>query len=247
MLLQQKIKDIYLYKPYTYYIYCKPLKKHYYGVRYAKNCNPDELWKKYFTSSKIIHQLIEIYGKNEFYFEVRKTFDDPKKALLWEQNVLRRMKINIRNDWLNRKLTGSGVNFYSIGEEAWNKGVPNIRAKGTKFYNNGNIQKMFFPGNEPKGWNLGRLNASRGQNPFFGKTHKKESLDMMKQKLKGRVVWNKGKTYIELIGKERSDFLKQNLHDLYQGKTYEELHGVKNALLIKEKQSRSKLNKNKGK
>lgn len=228
-----------MYQPYTYYIYCKTLKKHYYGVRYAKGCHPEELWKKYFTSSGIVHQLIEIYGKDNFFFEVRKTFNTAQKAIDWEHKVLKRLKVNLRSDWLNRQITNTNINFYNIGEEAWNKGVPNIKTRGTKFYNNGNIQKMLFPGKEPKGWVLGRLNASGKDNPFYGKQHKKETLDMIKRKLKGRKVWNKGKTYIELLGEEGAKALKENLHNIYQDKTYEDLHGIEKAQKIKEKQSMS--------
>jgi hypothetical protein len=42
---------------YTYLIGWSKLDKWYYGVRYASNCNPDELWVKYKTSSK---QLVVI-------------------------------------------------------------------------------------------------------------------------------------------------------------------------------------------
>ena len=36
---------------------------YYVGVR-CKDCNPNDLWIKYFTSSKTIHKLIELYGKD---------------------------------------------------------------------------------------------------------------------------------------------------------------------------------------
>jgi hypothetical protein len=40
---------------------------------------------------------------------------------------------------------------------AWNKGIPNQYAAGTKFYNNGEIQGMYKPGLQPKDWVLGKL------------------------------------------------------------------------------------------
>ena len=105
-------------------------------------CHPDDFWTKYFPSSKIIHKLIECHGKNYFYFEIRKTFDnDPDRALKWEQKVLRRLKVENKEHWLNRGLSGVSPNFYSKGEVPWNKGISN-GMKGQKFYNNGNIQKM---------------------------------------------------------------------------------------------------------
>jgi len=95
-----------IYTPYTYRITSKTTGQHYYGVRYAKGCNPDDLWIKYFTSSKYVHQLIEQYGKDDFIVEVRKTFLDSEKAREWEDEVINRMNM-IRNPiWLNRNRGG---------------------------------------------------------------------------------------------------------------------------------------------
>lgn len=37
------------------------------------------------------------------------------------------------------------------------KGKPNLKMRGTKFYNNGYQQRMFVPGSEPNDWKRGRL------------------------------------------------------------------------------------------
>ena len=44
--------------PYTYIIGWSSLNKWYYGVRYAKNCKPEDLWKTYFTSSKHVKEFL---------------------------------------------------------------------------------------------------------------------------------------------------------------------------------------------
>ena len=44
-----------IYKPYTYLIGWTNYDMWYYGVRYTKDADPNELWKKYFTSSKHLH------------------------------------------------------------------------------------------------------------------------------------------------------------------------------------------------
>lgn len=38
----------------------------------------------------------------------------------------------------------------------------NSHIKGKKWYNNGEISKVFFQGNEPEGWSIGRLKVSTG-------------------------------------------------------------------------------------
>ncbi len=88
--------------PYTYLIKCIPENCFYYGVRYAKNCSPSDLWIKYFTSSKTIKKKIKQYGKNAFAFEIRKTFDNYQTAILWETRVLSKLKVLKRSDFYNK-------------------------------------------------------------------------------------------------------------------------------------------------
>ncbi len=83
------------YVPYTYLIIHKTTGLWYYGSQYANSknrvANPENLWKSYFTSSKVIKRLIEEYGINDFDFQIRKTFTSKEKTLEWEQKVLRRI------------------------------------------------------------------------------------------------------------------------------------------------------------
>jgi len=76
--------------PYCYVIKDLLTGKRYYGCRYAKNCHPRELWKKYFTSSKLIKKLIKEQGISSWEFEVRKVFDDIVSCKHWEERVLRK-------------------------------------------------------------------------------------------------------------------------------------------------------------
>lgn len=93
--------------PYTYYLYHKQTDTHYYGVRYAKNCDPTDLWNTYFSSSKKVKKLIDEYGTHSFSVKIRKTFDDKKQAILWEQKVLRRLKVLSKPKWLNDNISGA--------------------------------------------------------------------------------------------------------------------------------------------
>jgi hypothetical protein len=95
-----------IYSPYTYYIFHPLTNQHYYGVRYAKNCHPDDLWKTYFTSSKKVKQLIKQYGKDGFTVQVRRVFNNLEEALSWEERVLRRLKVLDRDNWLNESIGG---------------------------------------------------------------------------------------------------------------------------------------------
>lgn len=98
--------------PYTYLIGWSNHNKYYYGVRFAKNCNPDDLWKTYFTSSDKVKKSRLEFGEPDI-VEVRKTFVDTKSARLWESKVLRKMNAVSDQRWLNQ--TDITDKFYHEG------------------------------------------------------------------------------------------------------------------------------------
>lgn len=97
---------------YTYFLHHLPTNTFYYGVKYGKNSNPNELFKSYFSSSKYVHALIEEYGVESFTYTIRKTFDNPVKARRWEERVLRRLKVVECDVWINRHY--GGTNFTTL-------------------------------------------------------------------------------------------------------------------------------------
>lgn len=88
--------------PFTYHLYHKPTGQQYYGARYKKDCSPDELWESYFSSSPIIHQLIEEYGKDSFVPTVRRVFESAEQAVAWESKFLSKIDAQHNKQWINR-------------------------------------------------------------------------------------------------------------------------------------------------
>jgi len=88
-------------KPYTYLIGWSKYDKWYYGVRFAKNCNTNELWKSYKTSSKHVKLFYETYGNPDI-IQIRKTFENAENARLWENKVLKRLCVVKSERWLNK-------------------------------------------------------------------------------------------------------------------------------------------------
>lgn len=95
-----------IYRPYTYLVGWTKLNRYYYGVRFARNCNPGDLWVKYFTSSKIVKSLREQHGEPDI-IKVRKIFDNKEAAISWEEKVLRRIGVLEKDIWLNRNIAGA--------------------------------------------------------------------------------------------------------------------------------------------
>lgn len=90
-----------IYTPYTYLIGWSSHRRYYYGVRYAKDCNPKELWIKYFTSSKNVKEFRRQHGEPDV-IQVRRVFTDVNKARLWEHKVLKRLRVIDDEKWLNQ-------------------------------------------------------------------------------------------------------------------------------------------------
>jgi len=88
-------------KYYTYLIGWKNLNKWYYGVKYSKDSDPKKLWKEYFTSSLYVNEFRQIYGEPDV-IQIRKIFSDQKQARRWEHKVLKRMKVVLNENWLNK-------------------------------------------------------------------------------------------------------------------------------------------------
>lgn len=150
--------------PYTYKLIFKPTGQYYYGVRYAKNCNPSDLWDKYFSSSKHIHNLIKEFGLNSFIVKITKTFTNKEDAINYEHKILTRVKADRNGKFINKTVS---------------KAIPSN--EGLIIINH--IQLGFETFHDPKlpipfGWTSG-----------FSESHKK-SMSIIR---KGKLAHNKGK------------------------------------------------------
>lgn len=96
--------------PFTYRITCIPTKQHYYGVRYQEGCSPSDLWVTYFTSSKLVHSLIEEHGPEQFRTEIRRIFNNKDAACMWEYKVLCKLQAHNNPLWLNLGITKTKAN-----------------------------------------------------------------------------------------------------------------------------------------
>ena len=84
-----------------------------------------DLWKDYFTSSKIIHKLIEEHGTNAFTVTVDKVFETAQEAIDYEKEFLSEVDIT-QDKWLNANIAGGIIpnpeHFKLISE--FHKGKP---------------------------------------------------------------------------------------------------------------------------
>jgi hypothetical protein len=98
--------------PYTYLIGWSTLNLFYYGVRFAADCHPGDLWVTYFTSSKKVKMLRREHGEPDI-VSVRRTFTDAKSARVWEAKVIKRLNMPSDSKWLN--MSDHNDRFYHEG------------------------------------------------------------------------------------------------------------------------------------
>lgn len=131
-------------RPYTYLIRWTELNISYYGVRYAQDCNPSDLWNPYKTSSKHVAKFIAEHGEPDV-IQVRKTFIEVPVAQDWEHRVLKRIKAVNSNKWLNKTNNKSIAPQY--GEEH-----PHYGKKGEAHHCYGIKKSVEFVAQQSKNW-----------------------------------------------------------------------------------------------
>lgn len=95
------------FKPYVYCVTFKITGHRYIGVRFAKKCYVGDILEKYFTSSSIVHKLINLYGKDEFSAKVLKVFDSPVEAVNYERRLLLKINAAKNEKFLNESNAGT--------------------------------------------------------------------------------------------------------------------------------------------
>lgn len=114
--------------PYVYFIRHKSTGLRYVGVRFARGCHPHDLWSEYFTSSKLVHKLIEEFGKDDFQIKVWKKFPNrPDQAVLEEAKFF--PMIQKRGNYLNIAYS-SGIQDLRVCSKGGKVGGAIVKSKG---------------------------------------------------------------------------------------------------------------------
>lgn len=170
--------------PFTYRIIC-PDGRYYYGVRYAKGCSPDDLWTTYFTSSKVIKELLKTTDPKDFKYEIRKIFQLAEDALIYERRVLKR--IVGKDNCINQH----------IGDKKFHNKKPHTEETKEKIRQANIGKKQSIETKEKK------------NNSNTGKKRSKETIEKIRVsnigKNKGKVAWNKGIPHSEETKQKLSD------------------------------------------
>jgi hypothetical protein len=185
--------------PYTYLIGWSKQNLWYYGVRYACNCYPGDLWVTYFTSSKYVTECRSKYGEPDV-IQIRKTFNNQQAAVLWETKTLRRLNVLKSDKWINRNIAGKMTG---------NSG--DLNGMFGKKHSLESIEKM----KQNKKSTVGRNNS------MFGKKHNPETLDKIGSAAKGK----RHGAYNGMFGKTHTDEVKASLSISNKGRNNNQFEG----------------------
>jgi len=189
-------------KAYTYFIGWKKLNLWYYGVRYKKGCTPDDFFTTYFSSSKLVHALMLKHGMPDVR-KIRKTFNNVKASLIWEQTVLRRMNVLHKENWLNQNISGA-INFTPAMRQ-----IMSDRKKGRVWLVKNDkkilVLKELVEVMLNEGYTRWKPNLSGDKNGMWGKYHTTQTKNMMSKikKEQGCRLTTSGR-------KNKSNFMKNN-------------------------------------
>ena len=136
-----------MYLAYVYFVRCKNTNQFYYGSRASnirfKRHPEEDFWIHYFTSSKKIKELIDMYGKEAFEFEILLKHSDYKVCFWKEQQLIKDSKTNPLR--LNRRYTDpdTGRNHLTTYGESPESKEARIKkmqkTKKGKFNSNGHL------------------------------------------------------------------------------------------------------------
>lgn len=148
------------YIPYVYLIKNKTTGLKYLGVEYSyrsKIANPQNIWFSYFTSSKLVHKLIETYGKEDFQIRIISRYpNDPKSAILKEASFFKLLKE--RDDYLNLCYS-SGLIDLRVASKAGKVGGAICKSKSVGIFRSEEDRKKWYSLGGQKG---GKVQAERG-------------------------------------------------------------------------------------
>lgn len=160
-----------IYTPYTYLIGWSKLNLWYYGVRFKKGCHPSDLWVSYFTSSKEVAIVRDMYGEPDI-IEIDKTFKESSLARNYETNFLKENNVIYDDKWLNK------TNNIAIPTQDENVKIKMKKSAKKRCSNPDEIERLRKIASRPGEKNpMYGKKVPKEQHPMFGKKHKQETIE----------------------------------------------------------------------
>lgn len=201
-------------QPYVYKLVNKITKEYYIGYRKNnKHSAENDLGIHYFSSSKYINKT----NFDQYQIFILEKFDDAIDAYAFEQKL-------IFDNWgdsllLNESCFHGKKKFlnlpgYTLSDDFKNKRSILTKGKSNPMYGKKGKLSPHFGKKRPE--HSKRMTGEN--NPMYKKQHSEKVKIEHSKRMKGRIPHNKGKTYEEKYGKEKSNIIKEQLRIANLGK-----------------------------
>lgn len=220
--------------PYTYFIHWSNLNVSYFGRRTAKGCNPSDLWRTYFTSSRYVKTYRRLYGEPDI-IQVCSVFKDKQSCIEQETVVLHTLNVAHSPLWLNKSngdmgfdtsgksnaidvTTGEKLGLIDVSDPRWGLGLIVHHLKGRHQNAEANIKRSLTQKGVSKPHTLEHCQAiSKAKKGCKatnkGIPHTAETKNKIRQKTIGRKSSLKGVPKTEEQKRKQSETMKKRHQD----------------------------------
>jgi len=184
-----------IYPSYTYHISWTEQNKHYYGVRVANQCSPEEdLWTEYHTSSNIVKSFREEYGEPDI-IRIDQTFDTREAAGEYEIQFLTENDCVFSPKWLNMAAFPLMDNRGKTPSEEHRRKISEaLKGKSPSEETKRKISETLTGITRSEETKRKQAEASKGENHhMYGKTRSEETKRKISESKKGKPSALKGK------------------------------------------------------
>lgn len=183
-------------RPFVYVVMWTRLNQAYIGVRYARGCDPSDLWNTYFTSSEYVAKFREQNGEPD-HIEVLETFLTAREAIEAEKEIISTFELHRSPVFLNMNSAGTFVMTDEIRQKISSSkmGLKHSEASRLKMSETRKGRVMSEETRAKisasrKGWKVNEETKAKLSKSLKGRQFSEDHREKISKANKGKTPWN---------------------------------------------------------